>query len=196
MSSLVLKETMSRIGRQPIQITQGISVQVKGDTVSVSGPRGDLKLQIKPEVEVLADKQTVLIKKKSDSKVGRSLHGLYRSLIANMVKGVSDGWDKTLKLVGTGYRVKKIGDKLEISLGFSHPVIVEPVKGIDFEIQGNDTIKVSGIDKALVGQVAAKIRQLRPPEPYKGKGIRYEGEEVRRKPGKAAKVGAAFGAGE
>jgi len=184
---------MSRIGKQPVPIPAGVTVEIKDGEVVVTGPKGKLTQSIRPEIEVNLKDNQLFVSRKSDSKLARSLHGLTRSLIANMVKGVTDGWSKTLKLVGTGYRVKlepsAAGEKLVLSVGFSHPVEVQPVEGIKFEVQGNDTIVISGIDKALVGQVAAKIRKIRPPEPYKGKGIRYEDEKVRRKPGKAAKTG-------
>lgn len=182
---------MSRIGRQPIQILEGVTVQVKDGQVAVKGPKGELRQEIRPEIKVEIKKDQILVSRKTENKLGRSLHGLTRTLIANMVQGVTEGWSKTLKLVGTGYRVKLEGEKIILSVGFSHPVEVKPIEGIKFEVKGNDMITVLGIDKALVGQVTAGIRKIRPPEPYKGKGIRYEDEEVRRKPGKAAKIGAA-----
>jgi len=187
---------MSRIGRQPVEVPQTVKVDLHQDTLTVLGPKGELKLTVKPEIELKLEGNQVKLARRKNSKIAKSLHGLYRTLIANMVEGVLKGWQKTLKLVGTGYRVNLEGNKLVLSLGFSHPVIVEPVEGIDFEVQGNDTIVVSGIDKALVGQIAAGIRKIKPPEPYKGKGIRYFDEVVHRKPGKAAKMGAAFGAAE
>ncbi len=194
MSNLVKK--MSRIGQQPITLPESVTVTVKSGEVKVVGPRGELTQIIRPEIKVVVKDNQVLVSRKNDEKMARSLHGLSRTLISNMVQGVTEDWSKTLKLVGTGYRVKLEGENLVFSLGFSHPVEVKPLAGIKFEVEGNDTVKVSGIDKALVGQVAATIRKIRPPEPYKGKGIRYEDEEVRRKPGKAAKVGAAgFGPG-
>jgi len=187
---------MSRIGRQPIPIPEGVTVEVKKGEVKVVGPKGELIQEIRPEIRVEIKNNQVLVSRKVDSRLGRSLHGLTRTLIANMIKGVTEGWSKTLTLVGTGFRAKLEGESLVLSLGFSHPVQVKPVEGIKFEVKGNDTITVWGIDKALVGQVAAGIRKIKPPEPYKGKGIRYKDEEVRRKPGKAAKIGAAgFGPG-
>jgi len=182
---------MSRIGRQPISIPEGVTVKIKDGEVRVVGPKGELKQSVRPEVKVETKNNQILVSQKVENKLGRSLHGLIRTLIANMIKGVTEGWSKTLKLVGTGYRTKLEGENLILSVGFSHPVEVKSVRGIKFEVKGNNTITVWGIDKALVGQVAAKIRKIRPPEPYKGKGIRYEDEEVRRKPGKAAKIGAA-----
>lgn len=194
MSSLV---NMSRIGQQPIKIPEGVKVDYRQSALVVKGPKGELKKKIRPELKVEVSQDKIKVSRKKNDRFSRSLHGLTRTLIANMVAGVTEGYGKVLKLVGTGYRVKKEGEKLVLSLGFSHPVTVEPIEGIQFEIEGDDTIKISGADKGLVGQVAAKVRQIRPPEPYKGKGIRYQGEEVRRKPGKAGKVGAAgFGVSE
>lgn len=187
---------MSRIGKQPIQIPEGVTVEIKDGQVKVRGPKGELNQEVRSEIKVEIKKDQVLVSRRTEDKLGRSLHGLTRTLIANMIKGVTDGWSKILKLVGTGYRAKLEGENLILSLGFSHPVEIKPVEGIKFEVKGNDTIIVMGIDKALVGQVAAGIRKKRPPEPYKGKGIRYEDEKVRRKPGKAAQIGATgFGVG-
>lgn len=182
---------MSRIGRQPVPIPEGVTVKIKGGEVKVVGSKGELKQTVRPEIGVTIKNGQISVSQRVENKLSRSLHGLTRTLIANMIKGVTEGWSKTLKLVGTGYRAKLEGENLILSVGFSHPVEVKPIKGIKFEVKENDTIEVSGVDKALVGQVAAKIRKIRPPEPYKGKGIRYESEEVRRKPGKAAKIGAA-----
>lgn len=191
MVGTIAEQFMSRIGRQPVQIPEGVTVEIKGGEIKVKGPKGELKQRIRSEIKVEKKNNQILVSRKVENKLGRSLHGLIRTLIANMIKGVTEGWSKTLKLVGTGYRAKLEGEKLVLSVGFSHPVVVKPVEGLQFEVKGNDTIRVLGIDKALVGQVAAEIRKIRPPEPYKGKGIRYEGEEVKRKPGKAAKIGAA-----
>lgn len=182
---------MSRIGKKPISIPEKVTVEIKAGVVKVVGPKGELKQDLRPEIKVEIKNDQVLVSQKVKTKLSRSLHGLTRTLIANMIKGVTEGWSRTLKLVGTGYRVKLEEENLILTVGFSHPVEVKPARGIKFEVKGNDTINISGTDKALVGQVAAKIRKIRPPEPYKGKGIRYEGEEVRRKPGKAAKIGAA-----
>ncbi len=188
---------MSRIGQQSIKIPEGVEVDYRQRVVVVKGPKGELKQKIRPEVKLEIDKDEVGVRRKKNDRFSRSLHGLTRTLIANMITGVTEGYSKILKLVGTGYRVKKEGEKLVLSLGFSHPVEIEPIEGIQFEVPDKETIKLLGIDKELVGQTAAKIRQIKPPEPYKGKGIRYEGEEVKQKPGKAGKVGAAgFGAGE
>jgi len=188
---------MSRIGQQPIKIPEGVEVDYRQSVLVIKGPKGELKQKIRPELKAEIGQDEIKVSRKKNDRFSRSLHGLTRTLIANMIMGVTEGYSKVLKLVGTGYRVKKEGEKLVLSLGFSHPVIVKPIKGVQFEVEGDDTIKIFGTDKGLVGQVAAKIRQIRPPEPYKGKGIRYQGEEVRRKPGKAGKVGAAgFGPGE
>lgn len=188
---------MSRIGQQPIKIPKGVEADYRQSVLVVKGPKGELKQKIRPELKAEISKDEIKVIRKKNDRFSRSLHGLTRTLIANMIVGVTEGYGKVLKLVGTGYRVKKEGEKLSLSLGFSHPVTIEPIEDIQFEVEGNDTIKISGIDKGLVGQVAAKIRQIRPPEPYKGKGIRYQGEEVKHKPGKAGKVGAAgFGPGE
>ena len=186
---------MSRIGKKPILIPEGVTVEVGSELVKVSGSKGKLDLKIRPEIKVVKKNGQILVSRRADSKLARSLHGLTRTLIANMIEGVSRGWQKTLKLIGTGYRVEQEGENLILSVGFSHLVKIKPKKGIEFKVEGKDTIRILGIDKALVGQMAAEIRKVRPPEPYKGKGIRYEGEEVRHKPGKAAKVGVGgFGA--
>jgi len=188
---------MSRIGQQPVKIPENVKVDYHGSTLVIEGPKGELKQKIRPELKVKIGQGEIKIDRRKNDKFSRSLHGLTRTLVANMVNGVTQGYSKVLKLVGTGYRVKKEGEKLVLSLGFSHLVEVESVEGIQFELEGDDTIKIFGIDKGLVGQMAAKIRQIKPPEPYKGKGIRYQDEEVRRKPGKAGKVGAAgFGINE
>lgn len=185
---------MSRIGQQPIKIPENINIEIHEPLVVVKGPLGELKQKIRPELKIEVSQGEIKVSRKKNDKLARSLHGLTRSLIANMIIGVTQGYSKVLKMEGTGYRVKKEEEKLILSLGFSHPVEIKPIEGIQFDVEGNDTIKISGIDKGLVGQTAAKIRQIRPPEPYKGKGIRYQEEEVRRKPGKAGKVGiAGFG---
>lgn len=186
---------MSRIGKQPVVIPSPVKVAVKDGEISVSGPKGSLVLKIRPEIKAVVKDNQVLVSRKDDSKFSRSLHGLIRSLIANMVEGVTNGFSKTLKLIGTGYRVKAEGEKIVLSVGFSHQPEVIPPPGIKFEVEGSDIIKISGADKILVGQWAAKIRALRPPEPYKGKGIRYLNEEVRHKAGKAGKAGVAAAGG-
>lgn len=179
---------MSRIGRQPVKIPEGVTVEVAGGALSVSGPKGKLSLVLRPEVQVtVADTQATVGVKKQD-KFSRSLHGLVRSLLANMVRGVTQGFQRRLELVGTGYRVKQEGKGLQFSLGLSHPIDFPAPEGVELKADGQNKVMVSGINKQLVGQAAANIRHLRPPEPYKGKGIRYEGEVVKRKVGKQAKA--------
>ena len=176
---------MSRIGKLPINIPAGLNIDVSNDNiVKVKGPKGELSTKINSDMKVSIDDGVLTVERPSDRKDHRALHGLSRALINNMVVGVSDGFKKTLKIVGVGYRAAKQGNKIVLNLGFSHPVEVEEGNGITFEVPDQTTIVVSGIDKQVVGEVAANIRKLRPPEPYKGKGIRYEDEEVRRKVGK------------
>ncbi len=185
---------MSRIGKKPIPIKEGINVKLEGDQIVVSGPKGTLKHPLNQNLGLeIKENEVVLTNKKQNNSKVKALHGLTRSLVANMVEGVEKGFSKILKIVGTGYRAKLEGNKLVLSLGFSHPVELEAPEGIQFEVEGNDLIKISGIDKYLVGQTAAKIRAFYPPEPYKGKGIRYQNEKIRRKPGKAGKAGATAG---
>jgi large subunit ribosomal protein L6 len=179
---------MSRIGRQPITIPEDVKVVLEDKLVVTSGPKGDLTQIIRPEIEVKVKNNMVEVMRESEEKKVKALHGLTRTLIANMIIGVSKGWAKELELHGVGYRARVEGDKLILNLGFSHPVEMIPPGGIKISVVKNKII-VSGIDKVLVGQVAANIRSLKKPEPYKGKGIRYVGEKVRRKPGKAAQVG-------
>lgn len=186
---------MSRIGNAPITIPAGVTVEVTGHHVKVSGPKGNLELKFAPEVKVEVLESKVTIKRKNDLKKSRALHGLFRNLIANMVVGVTDGWSKNLELVGVGFRAQVSGSKLVLNVGFSHPVEIEAPPGINFEVADNTKIKVSGADKQLVGQVSANIKKVRPPDVYKGKGIRFEGEYIRKKVGKSAKVGAAGAAG-
>jgi large subunit ribosomal protein L6 len=177
---------MSRIGKKLIDIKEGVNVKIEGRKIEVRGPQGSLMEKIPAGLKVeIRDQQVSIKNQRPKEKKFKALHGLIRSLIANMVKGVSEGFTKTLKLVGTGYRVSLEGDKLVFSLGFSHPIEIVAPEGIRFEVQGNDTVVVCGIDKSLVGQIAARIRNFRPPEPYKGKGIRYQDEQVRKKAGKA-----------
>lgn len=187
---------MSRIGNSPIIIPENVTVQVDGQTVKVEGPKGMLERVVHPVVKVeVSGKQAILERKRND-RLSRSVHGLTRSLINNMVVGVTEGFSRGLELVGVGYRATGGGDNLTLTVGFSHPVTVTAPAGVSFTVADNTKITVSGIDKELVGQVAANIRSIKPPEVYKGKGIRYEGEIVRRKPGKAAKgmvVGGAKG---
>lgn len=182
---------MSRIGNAPIQIPNNVTITLDDGAISVSGPAGQLSLPITKGVKVEVNDQTLTVKRHSDDRFARSLHGLTRALINNMVVGVDKGWEKKLELVGVGYRSQTSGDKITLSVGYSHPVEITAPAGIKFAVADNTKITVSGIDKNLVGQIAAKIRAVRPPEPYQGKGIRYAGEYVRRKAGKAAKVGGA-----
>lgn len=179
---------MSRIGSAPIIIPSGVEIQIVGNNLVVSGPKGKLEQLIRPEIKVEVDNGQIVVKRKKQDRLSRSLHGLTRSLISNMVVGVTQGWSKGLELVGVGYRAQGGGDTLNLSVGYSHPVSVKAPQGVTFVVADNTKIAVSGIDKHLVGQVAANIRAVKPPETYKGKGIRYSGEYVRRKPGKAGKA--------
>ncbi len=178
---------MSRIGNTPINLPEGVSLTLDQNVVVVKGPKGELTYQLPPLIELEINQNEIKVKRANNSKPAKSFHGLTRALLANMVQGVSQGYTKVLELVGTGYRVAKQGNKLVISVGYSHPVEYPEPDGVKLEVEGNNLIKVSGIDKQLVGQVAAEIRAIRKPEPYKGKGIRYQGEHIRRKAGKAAK---------
>ena len=177
---------MSRIGRKPITVPDGVDVQLAPGHVSVKGPKGELAQDISADMKVEQEDGNVIVQRPTDRGEHRALHGLTRSLIANMVEGVTDGFEKRLEIQGVGYRAALRGRSLELSLGFSHPVAVEAPEGIEFEVPQPTEIVVRGIDKQLVGQIAADIRKRRPPEPYKGKGIRYEGEYVARKVGKRA----------
>lgn len=184
---------MSRIGKKPITIPDGITVEINGKIVKVKGKAGELSQKIKGNIQVSTDGKKILVENKETGRSNRAMHGLYRSLIQNMIWGLEKGWNKGLEMVGVGYRAQVSGSKLTLNVGFSHPVEFELPPGIKAEVKENK-INISGIDKQLVGEVAAKIRRIRPPEPYKGKGIRYVGEVVRRKAGKAAKaVGGAGG---
>ncbi|MBC7265854.1 MAG: 50S ribosomal protein L6 [Coriobacteriia bacterium] len=178
---------MSRIGKQPIPVPSGVEVAINGNEVTVKGPKGTLTQTFDKDMIIELEDGAIVVKRPSDERRHRSLHGLTRTLIANMVTGVSEGFQKELEIVGVGYRAALKGSDLDLSLGFSHPVIVKPEEGITFEVPAPTKIVVKGIDKQRVGQVAAEIRKIRPPEPYKGKGVRYAGEQVRRKLGKAAK---------
>ena len=177
---------MSRVGKKPIPILTGVKVHTSDRTVKVTGPKGELTAEVHPAIGVEIKDDTVLVSRPSDAKKDRALHGLWRALLQNMVVGVTQGYSKKLELVGVGYRGEMKGTKLQLQLGYSHPILFAPPEGVKIETPTPTTITVGGIDKALVGLVAAKIRLFRPPEPYKGKGIRYEGESVRRKAGKAA----------
>jgi large subunit ribosomal protein L6 len=177
---------MSRIGKLPVPITGGVEVKEQGGRLSVKGPKGQLELSVHPDMAVVVDDGEVRVERPSDQKEHRALHGLTRSLIANMVTGVTEGFAKTLEIVGVGYRADAKGTSLTLNLGYSHTIVYEPVEGVTLACPNQTTIVVSGIDKQKVGQAAAEIRAFRPPEPYKGKGIRYQGEHVRRKAGKTA----------
>ena len=176
---------MSRIGKKPIPIPPGVTVAVEGSTVRVKGPKGELSQTFRPEVRVRVDDGQVVVDRASDSKTHRAMHGLTRALIANMVQGTVSGYRKTLELVGVGYRAEKKGKVLVINVGYSHPVEYPEPEGLTITTPNPTTIVVEGIDKQRVGQVAAEIRSVRPPEPYKGKGIKYQDEQIRRKAGKA-----------
>ncbi|WP_101652135.1 50S ribosomal protein L6 [Brevibacterium ihuae] len=178
---------MSRIGKQPISVPSGVEVKVDGRRVSVKGPKGELGLTVAEPIEVALEDGTVTVTRPNDERESRSLHGLTRTLINNQIVGVTEGYSKSLEIVGTGYRVQAKGSNLEFALGYSHSITVEPPAGITFSVEGQNKLTVSGIDKQQVGEVAANIRKLRKPEPYKGKGVRYAGENVRRKVGKAGK---------
>ncbi len=178
---------MSRIGRMPVVIPGGVDVTIEGRGVTVKGPRGVLSLEVPPPIEVTKEDGVLTVTRPSDEGEIRALHGLSRSLIANMITGVTEGYRKTLEIVGVGYRVQAKGPGLEFSLGFSHPVPVSPPDGITLRVETPTRFVVEGISKQQVGEVAANIRKLRKPDPYKGKGVRYQGEQIRRKVGKAGK---------
>lgn len=180
---------MSRVGQMPITLPKGVSVTLEGQRVSVKGPKGELSREIRPEVTVKLEDGELVVSRSSDERTHRAYHGLTRALLANMVAGVSDGFSKVLEIEGVGYRAAMMDNRLVLQVGYSHPVEIVPPPGIAFSVEkGEKVLTVEGIDKELVGQVAAEIRSVRKPEPYKGKGIRYRGEYVRRKAGKAGKV--------
>jgi large subunit ribosomal protein L6 len=178
---------MSRIGRLPIDVPSAVNVTIDGSAINVKGPKGELSLVVPSPIEVALEDGQLLVTRPDDERASRSLHGLTRTLIANQIIGVTEGYSKGLEVVGTGYRVAAKGESLEFALGYSHSITVDPPKGISFTVEGNNKVTVSGIDKQAVGEVAANIRKLRKPEPYKGKGVRYAGEVVRRKAGKSGK---------
>ncbi|PCN48471.1 50S ribosomal protein L6 [Curtobacterium sp. 'Ferrero'] len=178
---------MSRIGRLPIDIPAGVTVSIDGQDVAVKGPKGELTLTVAEPIQAKVEENQVLVTRPDDERSSRSLHGLTRTLIANNIIGVTQGYSKGLEVVGTGYRVQAKGSSVEFALGYSHPITVDPPAGISFAVEGNTKLTVTGIDKQAVGEVAANIRKLRKPEPYKGKGVRYAGEIVRRKAGKSGK---------
>ncbi len=180
---------MSRIGRLPMTIPAGVEVEINGSEVHVKGPKGSLTREISPRISVEIEGTSVLVKRSSDEAIARSLHGTTRALINNMITGVSTGFTKVLEVQGVGYRVEQTGNNITLHVGYSHPVVIEPPEGISFEVDAKTRqFKVMGYDKETVGQTAANIREVRPPEPYKGKGIRYLGEKVRRKAGKTARA--------
>ncbi|MBD2231833.1 50S ribosomal protein L6 [Phormidium tenue] len=178
---------MSRIGKRPIPVPAKVSIVIDGQDIQVKGPKGELSRTLPSGVMVVQDGETVLVNRKDDSRLARERHGLCRTLVANMVEGVSNGYQKRLEIQGIGYRAQLQGRNLNLSLGYSHPVVFEPPAGIEFVVENNTNVVISGIDKELVGNIAASIRASRPPEPYKGKGVRYAGEQVRRKAGKSGK---------
>lgn len=178
---------MSRVGKKPIEIPAGVTVTLNGNVVTVKGPKGELTRSFNPDIEIKVEENIINVSRPSDSKEHRALHGTTRALLSNMVEGVSKGFEKGLELIGVGYRAQKQGKKLVLSVGYSHPVEIEPEEGLEIEVPANTKVIVKGTSKERVGALAANIRDVRPPEPYKGKGIRYEGEFVRRKEGKTGK---------
>jgi large subunit ribosomal protein L6 len=180
---------MSRIGRRPIPIPTGVQVDIEGRAVTVSGPKGSLSRELVPEVRLIQEDGSLRVERPGDDKRSRALHGLSRTLVANMVTGVTTGYRKGLEITGVGYRAQKVGEKLQLNLGYSHPIEIDPPEGISFEVENPTRLAVVGIDKELVGLVAARVRATRKPEPYKGKGVHYAGEVIRRKAGKAGKIG-------
>lgn len=180
---------MSRIGKLPVTIPSGVTVKLEGNTLTVKGPKGELTRELHPAIAVTVEGDHIVVSRPSDEKLHRSLHGTTRALINNMVTGVTKGFSKSLEIVGTGYRAAKSGNKLTLTLGFSHPIEVEPPAGLEIEVPSANTIVVKGADKEAVGQLAANIRAIKEPEVYLGKGIRYAGEQIKLKPGKAGKAG-------
>jgi len=180
---------MSRIGKLPVKIPAGVEVTQSGNQLTVKGPKGTLVKELHPDMNISVEDGFVKVTRPSDEKEHRSLHGLTRTLIANMIEGVTKGFERSLEIVGVGYRAQKQGNKLVLSVGYSHPVEIVPEAGMEIDVPAPNKITVRGIDKELVGQLAANIRKVRPPEPYLGKGIRYEGERIIRKAGKAGKAG-------
>jgi large subunit ribosomal protein L6 len=181
---------VSRIGRKPVQIPKGVTVKSTAGTVTVKGPKGELSAHTHPNVSVKVEGEQALVSRTSDTKKDKALHGLWRALIQNMVHGVTEGYSRKLEIVGVGYRAELKGKKLQLQIGYSHSILFNPPDGIKIEVPAQTNITITGIDKQLVGLVAAKIRSFRQPEPYKGKGIKYEGEYIRRKAGKAAATAA------
>ena len=180
---------MSRIGRLPIAVPSGVDVTIDGRTLTVKGPKGTLTRELHPDIAVSREDDRLVVTRPTEQKTHKQLHGLTRTLVNNMVVGVTDGYRKSLEITGVGYRAAKVGDKLQLNLGYSHPIEIAPPQGISFEVETPTRLAVVGIDKELVGQIAAQVRSTRKPEPYKGKGVRYAGEQIRRKAGKAGKIG-------
>ena len=180
---------MSRIGRLPITVPSGVDVTIDGRNVTVTGPKGTLSRSLHPDITVSREDGTLVVTRPTEQKTHKQLHGLTRTLVNNMVVGVTDGYRKGLEITGVGYRATLNGRKLTLNLGYSHPIEIDPPEGISFEVENPTRLAVVGIDKELVGQIAAKVRATRKPEPYKGKGVRYAGEYIRRKAGKAGKIG-------
>lgn len=175
---------MSRIGRKPIAVPSGVTINLENRTITVKGPKGTLSRELHKDMNIIVAENEIVVERPSDHKLHRSLHGTTRSVIANMVAGVTEGYAKTLELVGVGYRANKTGDKLVLNVGYSHPVEINPEGGVEFEVPAQNRIIIRGIDKEAVGAIAAKVRSVREPEPYKGKGIKYENERIIRKEGK------------
>jgi large subunit ribosomal protein L6 len=177
---------VSRIGKKPISLPKGVTVRHEGESLSVKGPKGELYLQLHPAVNVAVESDQIVVTRPNDLAISRSAHGLTRTLIDNMVKGVTEGYTRKLEIVGVGFRAELKGQAVQLNLGYSHPIFFFPPSDIQLAVPTPTSVVITGIDKQLVGQVAAKIRSLRPPEPYKGKGVKYEGEQIRRKAGKSA----------
>jgi large subunit ribosomal protein L6 len=180
---------MSRIGRLPIAVPSSVDVTIEGRRLTVKGPKGTLTRELHPDMAVSREDGQLVVTRPTEQKVHKQLHGLTRTLVNNMVVGVTDGYRKGLEITGVGYRAAKVGEKLQLNLGYSHPIEIEPPTGISFEVENPTRLAVVGIDKELVGQIAARVRATRKPEPYKGKGVKYAGERIRRKAGKAGKIG-------
>ena len=180
---------MSRIGRLPIAVPAGVDVSIDGRNVTVKGPRGSLSRELHAEMTLAREGEQLVVTRPSEAKTHKQLHGLTRTLVNNMVVGVTDGYRKPLEITGVGYRAALVGRKLQLNLGYSHPIEIDPPAGISFEVENPTKLAVVGIDKELVGEIAARVRATRKPEPYKGKGVRYAGEKIRRKAGKAGKIG-------
>jgi len=180
---------MSRIGRMPVTVPSSVEVTIDGRRLTVTGPKGTLTRDLHPDITVSREDGQLVVTRPTEQKTHKQLHGLTRTLVNNMVVGVTDGYRKGLEITGVGYRASKNGEKLQLNLGYSHPIEIDPPQGISFEVENPTRLAVIGIDKELVGQIAARVRATRKPEPYKGKGVRYAGEQIRRKAGKAGKIG-------